>query len=43
MVRILFKYLVTWFVVVSVVCCTLVGVSMFSIMCSELLIMSDIS
>ena len=27
----------------SVVCDTLVGVSVFSIMCSELLIMSDIS
>ena len=27
----------------SVVCGTLVGVSMFSVMCSELLIMSEIS
>ena len=27
----------------SVVCCTLVGVSVFSVMCSELLIMSEIS
>ena len=31
---------VVWF---SVVCCTLVGVSVFSIMCSELLIMSEIN